>query len=98
MEDGSPLRFPPLWGGKPSADVLAGSRMEGQLTDARAAVAAALNPKANDARIFYHAGMIEKDLGNLTEAKRMLETALKINPAFDLLQADAARRALAELK
>jgi len=71
---------------------------KGQLTDARTAITSALNPKAGDARIFYHAGMIEKDLGNLTEAKKWLETALKINPMFDLIQAENARRALSELK
>jgi hypothetical protein len=42
--------------------------------------------------------MIEKDLGNRTEAKRFLEQALKLNPAFDLLQAENARKALQELK
>ncbi len=71
---------------------------KGQLADAKTAIDNALNPKANDARIFYHAGMIEKDLGNKTEAKKMLEAALKINPMFDLLQAENARKALAELK
>lgn len=71
---------------------------KGQLTEAKTAIAAAMNPKANDARIYYHAGMIEKDSGNKAEAKKMLETALKINPMFDLLQAENARKALAELK
>ena len=46
----------------------------------------------------YHAGMIEKDLGNRAEAKKWLAAALKINPTFDLLQAENARRALSELK
>jgi tetratricopeptide (TPR) repeat protein len=49
-------------------------------------------------RILYHAGMIEKAAGNRAEAVKLLEKALKINPAFDLLQAENARRALAELK
>lgn len=71
---------------------------KGQLTDAKTAISAAMNPKANDARIFYHAGMIEKDLGNRAEAKKMLETALKINPMFDLIQGENARKALSELK
>jgi tetratricopeptide (TPR) repeat protein len=82
-----------------TADALAWTLYKkGQLTDARAAITAALNPKANDARIFYHAGMIEKDLGNRAEAKKWLESALKINPMFDLLQAENARKALSELK
>jgi tetratricopeptide (TPR) repeat protein len=82
-----------------TADTLAWTLYKkGQLTDAKTEINNAMNPKANDARIFYHAGMIEKDLGNRAEAKTMLETALKINPMFDLLQAENARKALAELK
>jgi tetratricopeptide (TPR) repeat protein len=71
---------------------------KGMLTDAKTAITNALNLKSNDARILYHAGMIEKDLGNRTEAKKLLEQALKLNPAFDLLQAENARKALQELK
>lgn len=71
---------------------------KGQLTDAKTAITNAMNLKSNDARILYHAGMIEKDLGNQAEAKKLLEQALKINPMFDLLQADIARKALSELK
>lgn len=71
---------------------------KGQLTDAKAAITKAMNLKSNDARILYHAGMIEKDLGNGKEAKRLLEQALKINPMFDLIQSENARKALSELK
>ncbi len=71
---------------------------KGQLTDAKVAVSKAMNPKSNDARILYHAGMIEKDLGNGKEAKRLLEQALKLNPMFDLIQSEKARKALSELK
>ncbi|MEP6903750.1 MAG: tetratricopeptide repeat protein [Actinomycetota bacterium] len=71
---------------------------KGQLTDAKTAISAAMNPKADDARIYYHAGMIEKDLGNRAEAKKMLEAALKLNPMFDLIQAENARKAISELK
>ena len=71
---------------------------KGQLTDAKAAITNAMNLKSNDARILYHAGMIEKDLGNQAEAKKLLEQSLKINPMFDLLQAEIARKALSELK
>ncbi len=82
-----------------TADALAWTLYKkGQLTDAKTAIAAAMNPKANDARIYYHAGMIEKDSGNKAEAKKMLEAALKINPMFDLLQAENARKALSELQ
>ena len=82
-----------------TADALAWTLYKkGQLAEAKTAIDNAMNPKANDARIYYHAGMIEKDLGNKAEAKKMLEAALKINPMFDLLQAENARNALAELK
>ncbi|CAN5249268.1 hypothetical protein BH10ACI1_BH10ACI1_03990 [soil metagenome] len=82
-----------------TADALAWSLYKkGQLTDAKAAITNALNLKSNDARIYYHAGMIEKDLGNRAEAKKMLEQALKLNPAFDLLQAENARKVLQGLK
>lgn len=82
-----------------TADALAWTLYKkGQLTDAKSAITNALNLKTNDARILYHAGMIEKDLGNRQEAKKLLETALKLNPAFDLLQAENARKALQELK
>jgi tetratricopeptide (TPR) repeat protein len=81
------------------ADALAWTLYKkGLLTDAKTAITAALNLKTNDARILYHAGMIEKDLGNRAEAKKRLEAALKINPMFDLLQAETARKALSELK
>lgn len=71
---------------------------KGQLTDAKTAITNALNLKSNDARILYHAAMIEKDLGNAKEAKELLEQALKLNPMFDLIQAENARKALSELK
>lgn len=82
-----------------TADALAWTLYKkGQLIEAQTAIRAALKFKSNDARILYHAGMIEKNLGNRREAKRFLETALKLNPAFDLLQAENARKALTELK
>ncbi len=71
---------------------------KGQLTDAKAAITNALSLKSNDARILYHAGMIEKDLGNAKEAKELLQQALKINPMFDLIQSEKAQKALSELK
>lgn len=82
-----------------TADALAWTLYKkGQLTEAKKAISAALNLKSNDARILYHAGMIEKDSGNKAEARKLLETALKMNPKFDLLQAENAQKALSELK
>ncbi|MBA2737006.1 MAG: tetratricopeptide repeat protein [Pyrinomonadaceae bacterium] len=81
-----------------TADALAWNLYKkGQLNEAKTAIAAALRLKTEDARIIYHAGMIEKGLGNQKEAKRLLEKALKINPSFDLLQTETAQKALQEL-
>lgn len=71
---------------------------KGRFEEAKAAVTEAMRIKNKDARIFYHAGMIEKALGNKKEARQFLQTALQTNPAFDLLQAENAKAALAELK
>lgn len=82
-----------------TADALAWTLYKkGRLDEAKTAIAAAMRLKTKDALFFYHAGMIEKDSGNKKEARRLLETALKINPAFDLIQSENARRALDELK
>jgi len=69
----------------------------GSLVDAKAATTNAMHLKTNDARTIYHAGMIEKGLGQKQEARRLLSEALRLNPGFDLLQADNARTALLEL-
>ena len=81
-----------------TADALAWTLYKkGQLSEAKTAIDAAMRLKTKDALFFYHAGMIAKDAGDKNEAKKMLETALKINPSFDLIQAENARRALGEL-
>lgn len=69
----------------------------GQPEPARAAMAEALRPGTRDARLFYHAGMIERALGNVGEAARYLRLALDTNPHFHALQADEARRVLGPL-
>jgi tetratricopeptide (TPR) repeat protein len=66
----------------------------GKLTEAKNVMTEAMRLKTNDARFYYHAGMIEKGLGNKKEAKQLLELALKINPKFDLIQAEKAREEL----
>ncbi|MGI8470113.1 MAG: tetratricopeptide repeat protein [Pyrinomonadaceae bacterium] len=71
---------------------------KGRFDEAKAAMSEALRIKDKDARTFYHAGMIEKALGNKKEAKQFLQKALQTNPAFDLLQADVAKSALQELQ
>ena len=81
------------------ADAVAWSCFKaGRLDEARTAIKEALRLGTKDAQLFYHAGMIEKASGNANEAKRLLEASLKLNPSFDLLQAEIARNALRELK
>ncbi len=65
---------------------------KGQFQEAKKASDEAMRLKTNDARILYHAGMIEKELGNQKEAAKLLQTALKLSPAFDLLQAENAKK------
>ena len=51
-----------------------------------------------NAGFFYHQGMIEASLGQREAARMNLARALKINPAFNPLQAPIARRTLARLE
>jgi len=81
------------------ADALAWTGLKAdKLTEAQTAIKDALRLGTQDAKLFYHAGMIEKGLGNKAEAVGYLQNALKINPAFDPLQAEKARAALRELQ
>lgn len=50
-----------------------------------------------DARLYYHAGMIEHALGNDQAARSLLEQALAINPHFSLLQIDELHTTLQTL-
>lgn len=70
---------------------------KGEFEQAKKASDEAMRLKTNDARIIYHAGMIEKALGNKKAAAKLLQTALKLNPVFDLLQAENAKKSLEEL-
>jgi tetratricopeptide (TPR) repeat protein len=51
-----------------------------------------------DARLYYHAGMIEHALGNDQTAHRLLEEARAINPHFSILDADELRKTLQTLQ
>jgi tetratricopeptide (TPR) repeat protein len=70
---------------------------KGEFREAKKTIDEAMNLKTNDARILYHAGMIETRLGNKAQAAKLLRAALKLNPAFDLLQAENAGKTLKEL-
>lgn len=79
-------------------DVLAWSLYKkGNFEEAKKVINEALSLKTKDAQIFYHAGMIEKELGNKKEAKEFLQKALKLSPNFDILQAEKAKTALESL-
>ncbi len=81
------------------ADALAWTALKAdKLTEAQTAMKDALRLGTEDARLFYHAGMIEKGLGNKSQAADYLQKALKLNPVFDSLQAAKARAASEELK
>ncbi len=71
---------------------------KGDFQAAKTAIGEAMRLKTKDALFFYHAGMIEKGLGNKKAAAVFLQKALQTNPSFDLLQAEKAKTALQELK
>ena len=68
---------------------------KGMHEEAKAASDEALRLGTRDPRVLYHAGMIAYALGDRTRGAEHLRQALALNPAFDVLQADEARRALA---
>ncbi len=69
----------------------------GKLGDAQTAMKAALRLGTQDAKLFYHAGMIARAAGNPPLARAYLQRALALNPQFDPLQAIVARKALDSL-
>ncbi len=82
-----------------TTDVLAWCLFKnGKVVEAKKKIDEAMRLKSNDARIKYHAGMIEKASGNKREAFRLIDEALTLNPSFDLIQAGVARKTLEELK
>ena len=80
------------------ADAVAWTALKaGKIPEARSAINNALALKTVDAKLYYHAGMIENAAGNKNEAKRFLALALKTNAGFDPLQSAAAKAALQNL-
>ena len=69
----------------------------GQLQEARTAMQQALQLGTQDARLFFHAGMIWHRLGETAQARGYLQRALATNPHFHIFHADLAARILAEL-
>src|SRR4029453_10354871 len=58
----------------------------------------ALKLGTQDARLWFHAGMIHRALGEDDAARTALARALALNPRFHVLHAEAAAAALAELR
>ena len=71
---------------------------KGRFAEAKAVITQAMSLKTKDARLLYHAGMIEKGLGKKREAARLLKAALELDPKFDLVQSVEAEKAIRELK
>ncbi|PWU18480.1 MAG: hypothetical protein C5B48_14720 [Candidatus Rokuibacteriota bacterium] len=69
----------------------------GKLQDARSAMTEALKLGTKDARLFFHAGMIHRALGDRDKAREYLQRALATNSSFHLLQVEVAERTLKEL-
>ncbi len=69
----------------------------GRDAEARGPMQQALALGTRDAMLYYHAGMIERALGDGTAARARLETALAINPAWHPSQPASARAVLDSL-
>jgi Flp pilus assembly protein TadD len=69
--------------------------MDGKWRVALAAIRQATRYGTQDPRIQFHAGIIALHFGLRSEARTRLHAALALNPQFDPVYADAARRALA---
>jgi tetratricopeptide (TPR) repeat protein len=77
------------------ADALAWTALKaGRVKEAQRAIREALRLGTNDARLFYHAGMIAQATGDQSSAREYLQRAMTLNPQFDPLQAAIARKAL----
>ena len=75
------------------ADALAWTALKaGKIGEAQAAIKEALRLGTQDAKLFYHAGMIARAAGDGRAARDYLERSLALNPQFDPLQASIARR------
>lgn len=82
-----------------TADVMAWALYHnGRADEARPYIEEALRLGTQDARLYYHAGMIAFAQGNQEDARQFLTHALAINPYFSPLYAAEAEATLAELE
>ena len=70
----------------------------GKPAEALALMSQALRLGTKDAKLFFHAGMIHRALGQRDSAREFLRRALSTNPHFHLLHAAVAERALKEIE
>lgn len=81
------------------ADAVAWTALKaGKIRESQVAIGAALRLGTQDARLFYHAGLIAQAAHNQELARMYLQRALALNPQFDPLQAIKARKAWAEMQ
>ncbi|MCM3870415.1 MAG: tetratricopeptide repeat protein, partial [Pyrinomonadaceae bacterium] len=79
------------------ADALAWTAFKaGKVPEAQAAIKEALRFNTQDAKLFYHAGLIARAAGDQVAARDWLARALKLNPKFDPWQSANAQRVSAE--
>jgi len=69
----------------------------GKYQEASEAMDHALRPGARDALLFFHAGMISSRLGQPSQAKERLQTALGINPHFHVIYSEVVQQQLKTL-
>ena len=69
----------------------------GDMDKAKEAITRALAHNTPDARILFHAGMIEAKRGNRISAKKYLDQALSLNPNFSPVLAPVAAQTLSRL-
>jgi tetratricopeptide (TPR) repeat protein len=69
-----------------------------KVEEARDAIEKALKLGTQDAKLFFHAGMIYHRLGEKEKAKRYLAKAIGTNPHFHILYAETAQKTLEQLE
>lgn len=80
------------------ADALAWAAFKvGKLDEAQKMIKEALKLNTQDAKFLYHAAMIAKANGDKKVAQDYLKRVLELNPKFDLLQSEIAKKTLNEL-
>jgi hypothetical protein len=79
------------------ADAVAWTALKAnRIADAQTAIKEALRLGTQDARLFYHAGMIARASGDETVARRQIAKAMALNPGFDPLQVSLIRSAFGQ--